>query len=414
MNNNLAAQASSPSRSLVTIFPFDFTSFITDHQQTWLSQPPSSAASAQSTHQHYFDKDFELFGTVPENRNPHNSSLRPATQNIHPSSPFPQQPPHRQLAQAQLAHLSTTGYNQLSTNQRSISSPTLHQHPSYSQHLSNLRKKPPVPLFSNTTVNRQVPRRRLQSDSAALAGKQDRATSTQGERLTVLQDPEMAFDDLYLTGGDDLFVSPEEAMTGLDHYPTSNFTAVNSSPAMHNTATVSPQELLNSFATPESSYLESPMMGSSAYATTPLEDGGFMDETLDFSSMDMPLFPQDGMNQFMETPMQRVHSQSFTQSSSASPMVRQRSGPSPGSRPGTAHSRKHSLVAGVAKASATKSRKALPEIVIQEDDAKEIAKRKKNTAAARKSRENRANRMEALEAEVPQTPGYCFGPGCRP
>jgi general control protein GCN4 len=224
----------------------------------------------------------------------------------------------------------------------------------------------------------------------------------------------MAFDNLYLPGGDDMFSSQEEVMTGFDQFPTSNFTPINSSSSMQNPATVSPQELLNSFATPESSYLESPMMGSSAYATTPLEDGGFMDETLDFSSMNMPLFPNNGMDQFMEAPMQRVHSQSFTQSSSASPMVRQRSGPSPGSRPGTAHSRKHSLVAGVAKASASKSRKALPEIVIQEDDAKEIAKRKKNTAAARKSRENRANRMEALEAEVARLRGIVLDMGVDP
>lgn len=224
----------------------------------------------------------------------------------------------------------------------------------------------------------------------------------------------MSFDNLYLTGGDNMFASHEEDITGLEHYPTSNFTAINTSPAMQNAATVSPQELLNSFTTPESSYLESPIMGSSAYATTPLEDGGFMDDSLDYSSMNMPLFPQDGMDQFMETPMQRVQSQSFSQSASASPMVRQRSGPSPGSRPGTAHSRKQSLTAGVAKASASKSRKPLPEIVIKEDDAKEIAKRKKNTAAARKSRENRANRMEALEAEVLRLRGIVLDLGVDP
>jgi len=224
----------------------------------------------------------------------------------------------------------------------------------------------------------------------------------------------MAFDNLYLPGGDDLFASQEDGMTGLDNFPTSDFTAVNSSSATQNPTTVSPQELFNTFATPESGYLESPIMGSSAYATTPLEDGGFMDDTLDYSSMNMPLFPQDSSDQFMETSMQRVHSQSFSQSASASPMVRQRSGPSSGSRPGTAHSRKPSIVAGVAKASANKSRKPLPEIVIKEDDAKEIAKRKKNTAAARKSRENRANRMEALEAEVARLRGIVSDLGVDP
>ena len=225
----------------------------------------------------------------------------------------------------------------------------------------------------------------------------------------------MAFDNLYLTGGGDFFASHEDGMTGLDNYPTGNFTAINSSPSLHNAATVSPQELLNNFNTPESGYLESPVMGSSAYGTTPLEDGGFMDESLDYSSMHVPLFPQDGTDQFMETTMHRVHSQgSFTQSASASPMVRQRSGPFSGSHPGTSHSRKPSLIAGVAKASAIKSRKPLPEIVIKEDDAKEIAKRKKNTAAARKSRENRANRMEALEAEVLRLRGIVENLGVDP
>jgi hypothetical protein len=222
----------------------------------------------------------------------------------------------------------------------------------------------------------------------------------------------MAFDNLYLTGGD-MFTRHGDSMTGIDNFPSTDFTAINSSPAMHNSATVSPQELLNSFSTPESGYLESPALASSVYNTTPLEDGGFLDDTLDYSSMDMPLFPQDSTDQFTDVPMQRTHSQTYSQSSSASPMVRQRSGPSPGSRPGTAHSRKPSLVAGVAKTS-TKSRKPLPDIVINEDDAKEIAKRKKNTAAARKSRANRASQMEFLEAEVARLRGICQNMGVDP
>ena len=221
----------------------------------------------------------------------------------------------------------------------------------------------------------------------------------------------MAFDNLYLTGGD-MFTQHGDSMTGIDNFPSVDFTAINSSPAIHNSATVSPQELFNSFSTPESGYLESPAMASSVYNTTPLEDGGFLDDTLDYSSMDIPLFPQDSTDQFTDVPMQRAHSQTFSQGASASPMVRERSGPSPVSRPGTAHSRKPSLVAGVAKTS--KSRKPLPEIVIKEDDAKEIAKRKKNTAAARKSRANRASQMEFLEAEVARLRGICQNMGVDP
>lgn len=229
----------------------------------------------------------------------------------------------------------------------------------------------------------------------------------------MLKGPGMAFDNLYLTGGDEMFTPQDDNMTGLDDFPSTNFIAINSDQTMNNAATVSPQELFNSFSTPDSGYLESPAMASSVYNTTPLEDGGFLDDTLDYSSMDIPLFPQDGTDQFTDVPMQRVHSGSFSQSASASPMVRQRSGPSPGSRPGTAHSRKQSLASGVSKSS-NKPRKLLPEIVIKEDDAKEIAKRKKNTAAARKSRENRANKMEALEAEVLRLQGICRNLGVNP
>ena len=85
--------------------------------------------------------------------------------------------------------------------------------------------------------------------------------------------------------------------------------------------------------------------------------------------------------------------------SSASPMVRQKSSPG---RPGTSssthgHARKHSAVAGVKP---SKSRKPLDPIVVSEVDSREDAKRKKNTAAARKSRQKRQETQEALEAEV--------------
>jgi len=224
-----------------------------------------------------------------------------------------------------------------------------------------------------------------------------------------------AFDSMYLPGGD-LFASHDDFLHQTD-YQSHDFKFT--SPLM-NDGTVSPSELFNddsmimsappstafpNLSTPDSGYLESPATGLN---TSPLEDG-LLDDQLNFQDLDSmaPLFPpDDSFDQFAQSALlqEPAISQSFSAvntrpSSNASPMVRQKSSPGrPPSHPyGLGHSRKHSDAYGVSKA---KPRKSLPEISIDSEDDKETAKRKKNTAAARKSRMRKQEHAEASEAEI--------------
>lgn len=207
----------------------------------------------------------------------------------------------------------------------------------------------------------------------------------------------------------------------LDFIDTSNF----ESPQTAHPATVSPTELWNDEAimsnppstafpnlmTPSSEFLDSPDC-SSGLNTDPLFDG-VLDTELDMTSLDhMPsLFPDAQHNHFDSQPsiapnasfedLESLHNayqpqQPQSSSAKASPMVRQKSSPG---RPPIVHDRKASLSAGIMKAN-QKSRKDLPDIVIESEDDKETAKRKKNTAAARKSRQRKQETLGAMSAEI--------------
>jgi len=227
------------------------------------------------------------------------------------------------------------------------------------------------------------------------------------------------FDHMFLPGGDSF--GPADNMMGFG-YSDPAFTAINGSAETQSPVTprtVSPQELMNPtmamsapsstafppLSTPGSTYFESPFMDSSSLDTSPMMDGA-LDSTLNFNDFSTPLFPQDGSDLFAKPAHDMSHLNSFASAgtesasmSSASPMVRQKSSPGlPGASSSThGHARKHSAVAGVKPC---KSRKPLDPIMISEADSREDAKRKKNTAAARKSRMKRQETQELLEAEV--------------
>lgn len=211
---------------------------------------------------------------------------------------------------------------------------------------------------------------------------------------------------------------------------------------MTNTGTISPSELMRTDSyimsnppstafpnlnTPDSSYLESPALASSGLNTSPM-DNGLLDSTLDFSQLEnMPsLFPAE-YDQFDQSVLDQppTHNSSFTSlktqstrstSSNASPMVRQKSSPGRPPAPYPAnvpqhHARKHSESAGVNKKNL---RKNLPEIEVNSEDDKETAKRKKNTAAARKSRQRKLEMNDAMEAEIARLRGIIFRLGGNP
>lgn len=235
-----------------------------------------------------------------------------------------------------------------------------------------LQQRPPVPLFDN---------------------------APQGNMAS--------FDDLFAAQGG----YPETDMPLYDDY---TFPAAD--------GTVAPEELISAPSsatfTPESSLFESPFdspaMFSSGLNTTPLIDGG-LDSTLDEDySMMAPLFPQNSFDQYatMPVPLEAsnqptgfatVNSRSVSMTSTdmqrqrSTGMERQKS--SPGRPPNQPyHNRKRSDTVGISKAA--KARKPLPEIPIEEGDPKEIAKRKKNTLAARKSRQRKQEYAEQAEAEI--------------
>jgi hypothetical protein len=236
---------------------------------------------------------------------------------------------------------------------------------------------------------------------------------------------------MFLPGGD--FGTSRDDFLDLDtnFQPAHDFTPIND-------GTISPSDLFRddsmimsappstafpNLSTPDSGYLESPAMPSSGLNTSPLEDG-LLDVQLNFNDLDSmaPLFPQNSLDQFshQQLPAEQYPSKasfhsvaSSGPSSNASPMVRQKS--SPGRPPSTpfSHGRKHSDAHGIAKLTA-KQRKNLPEIKIDSDDDRETAKRKKNTAAARKSRQRKQEHAEAAESEIQRLRAIIYRLGADP
>ena len=439
MNKGLAASRSSHFASQATIPPFDFTSFTTDYQQTWLSQPPSSAPASATHEQHNFNQDFSLFGTVPETpaRLPQHSRAR-ATSSIAPSFNLIQQPsPHisHKRGATQVQRLQSNGHILTSYNNRSISSPTLqnqHQH----QHQQHQRARPPVPTFTQTSeeaASRQpktpLLHHRIRSASNIPQGEFPISGSSSSQSLNHVIPANMssAFEHMYLPG-DDSF-EPADGMLGFG-YSDQAFTAINgsaSTPSPVTPQTVSPQELVNHtmamsapsstafppLSTPGSTYFESPFLETSSLDTSPMIDGA-LDSTLDYKEFAMPLFPQDGSDMFANAQASFASATSAsTNVSSASPMSRQKSSPGRPSTSGQArgHARKHSSVSGISK---SKARRELEPITITEEDSKEDAKRKKNTAAARKSRQKRQETMETYEAELQRLRGILINLGHDP
>lgn len=219
------------------------------------------------------------------------------------------------------------------------------------------------------------------------------------------------FDDInFSTAGDALDSTSMFPDSNLDF--ASSWTAINGPrtvQASSNAGTVSPKDIMNdaiamsapsstafpNLSTPGSGYLESPYLGNSSLDTSPMNGDGALDADLDFTGYSS-LFP-DVNDHFNKSNVQ-AHT-SFTSTSSgynaASPMVRQKS--SPGRPPSSSHARKYSTTSGVRP---SKQNKPLPDIVLDPNrDSKEDLKRKKNTAAARKSRQRKLATAEALQIE---------------
>lgn len=408
MNKDLAApRVPSSSLTTATIYALDFTSFTTDLNQTWRSPTPRSTATPQNYPRNSFNQDFQLFATqeIP-------SASPTASRAQVTSSTLP-----NRLQQIQSRHLSLNRVSPIHSTQspslghlthRSYSSPTLqqsHPTPQTLRQIAHLQRLPPVPPFHSTP-------RKIQPAPAPQGTCTRSPISLQP--LTPPSASMSAFDSMYLPGGD-LLTSADDFLKFEDDFQATNF-AANTSGYIAQDGTVSPADLFHddslimsapssvafpNLSTPESGYLESPATGLN---TSPLDDG-LLDAQLNFNELDTmpPLFPQDEFDFSTyqaprEVRVKPARPGSGRSSSSASPMVRQKSSPG---RPPTipfSHGRKYSGAYGVSKA--PKPRAALPEIHVESEDDKETAKRKKNTAAARKSRQRKQEFAEANESEI--------------
>lgn len=416
MNKDLIApRVSSSSFTTATIHALDFTSFTTDPNQQWRSPTPRSPAIAQPNYNNSFNQDFQLFAASETQATPPIPTRAQAIPSIIPNR-------HRQLQSRHLSVNSRVPTSQStqspslghfnSFNKRSYSSPTLHlsqNKPQNLRQLAHLQQLPPVPPFDSVSRTVHSAPTVPQGTSHSITQHQSRPLTHPSGTMTT------AFDSMYLPGGD-LFASHDEFLDPQTNYQHHDFTI--NSPLIHD-GTVSPSDLFNddsmimsappstafpNLSTPDSAYLESPATGLN---TSPLEDG-LLDSQLNFHDLDSmaPLFPQDdSFDQFASVMIPEPSvARSFSAvnsrpQSTASPMVRQKSSPGrPPSVPfGLGHSRKHSDAYGVNKA---KARKSLPEISVDSEDDKETAKRKKNTAAARKSRMRKQEHAEASDAEI--------------
>ena len=417
MNKELSAsRVSSSSLSPATIPQTFFTSFTTDNQQTWRHTPPLSTATAANQQQHSFNQDFQLFDTESEiPRTLLNSSRGPAT-----ASTLPNRNTHRHLSlNTRAAQVSSPSIGHNSTNNhRSYSSPALYpQHRLHHRQLSRLSQLPPVPAFSQ-----QLNQNKTQTILPRTSATGMAITTPHSHTLTHNFPGTMSneFDSMFLPRGG---VPAGDAIMDF-HNDFTDFSG--------NTGTISPHDLMRedslimsnppstafpNLSTPDSGYLESPALASSGLNTSPMDDA-LLDGTLDFGDLESmpPLFPQSSYDQFSQLPSDKLHaSSSFTSvnsrpSTGSSPLVRQKS--SPGRPPATFHARKFSETAGINKPKPAK--KYLPEIAVNSEDDKETAKRKKNTAAARKSRQRKMEITEQMEAEIQRLRGIVYRLGGNP
>lgn len=438
MNKDFVASVStSSSLTSATINTLDFTSFTTDQQQQWRSSTPRSTA-ALPQNQHSFTQDFQLFAS-PEtlHRVSPTASRAQAISSTAPNSHRFSQARHLSLSSRvspiQSCQSPSLGHFHSSINHRSFSSPALPnqqrlQKQSLRQ-LAHLHTLPPVPPFDSTpSVTR-----RNNSAPTVPQGTNHQHFIHRPKPLTFVPGSMASVFDITFLPGSDLLASQDDFLDFGTNFQPTNYTPV--SDMTPNDGTISPSELFKddsiimsappstafpNLSTPDSGYLESPAMASSGLNTSPLEDG-LLDSQLNFAELDSmaPLFPQDGFDQFAQPPMPGPIKPSFgasasMSSASASPMVRQKSSPGrPPSIPFT-HGRKHSDTCGISKSSSKSRSKVLPEIKIDSDDDRETAKRKKNTAAARKSRQRKQEAAEAAEAEIQRLRAIIFRLGGDP
>ncbi|KAK4219843.1 cross-pathway control protein 1 [Rhypophila decipiens] len=391
------------SSNTATIHGQDFPVFTTDsNQSTWLpsSSPSLPAHSAQQQQLQHLNlpnnqQDFVLFDQ-PIKRQPNRSVSQPSangrvnqtnllqhrTQQLFPTSQLQQQQVTSPSVQHQRVSsiIQATGHNTTSsafTNRFSSSAQNQHQFYASSApsstvalNLQNNRPvRPPVPLFTQSTGN--IPQ-----------GKMN------------LQDLSDLEDFVAFEGGASTAYSSPAMPSVFDL----------SSSVTSNMGTVSPQDLLiqDPFMSAPNSTALTALTSPSIYNESP-DFGDSFDVSPNFGSSDFdggndawfPLFPPS--NPQPELPKASPVEKSPAEKSDDLEVAERSPGHQrrkSGSSPPTG---RHSSISGV---NARHRNKPLPPIVVEDPNDTVAMKRARNTLAARKSRERKAQKFEELEEKI--------------
>ncbi|KAK3316289.1 hypothetical protein B0H66DRAFT_625306 [Apodospora peruviana] len=408
----------------------DFPVFTTDStQSTWLPSSSSSlpAPSAQQLQlQQHLDlppnqQDFILFDQpIKQHRQPNRSVSQPSAnggvnQNnqqhrsqqphlFHPHQQQQQQASSPSLQNQRVANIiQATGHQTSSsafTNRFSSSAQNPHSHQFYASsapsssaalNLQNQKRlvRPPVPLFTQSTGS--IPQGKMNIQGETLFTYEPSTYSGSHNHKDLDLDDFTAFEG----GASTAYSSPA--------IPTV-FDLTGSGTNSSNVGTVSPQDLLIQepfMSAPNSSALTA-LTSPSIYNESPDFCDSF-DVSPNFGSTDFdgsgdpwfPLFPPSN-NQQDTAPQVSPAEQSPAENSDDFDLVDR----SPGQqrrKSGTSPSGRHSSVAGV---NSRRRDKPLPPIIVEDPSDTVAMKRARNTLAARKSRERKAQRFEELEEKI--------------
>ncbi|KAI1871299.1 uncharacterized protein JN550_004744 [Neoarthrinium moseri] len=420
LNFNEAIFSSPSSLTNATIPPQDFSVFTTDSQQsTWL---PSSSPSlpAPSEHQNFPQpphQDFVLFDqpartnasrTASSPANPaaasfgssnnrrhssHNPTDSPGLQN-HRVAQIIQATGHQTSSSAFTNRFNSPAQNQQSQQQfyASLSAPSSTVAVNQQQ---NRQARPPVPLFNQAIGNQTSGKMDLNgkySPPPATAAKSGSRNSHNADALSNIED----FTALEAGASGTAYSSP-----GIPSYDM----AVGSvSSSTTNIGTVSPHDLLISepFSAPQSTAFTN-LTSPSIYNESPEFNDSF-DVSPNFGNDDFgtgasdpwfPLFPQESNIPAQSSAMDN----SPAEQSDDLDVVETTSQPrrKSGNSPLTGGHGRHSSVSGV---NSRRRDKPLPPIIIDDPSDTIAMKRARNTLAARKSRERKAQKLEDLEAKI--------------
>lgn len=426
--SNQLPSSRSGSPPTLAIPGLDFPVFTTDSQQSsWLPSSSTSlpALSAQQQHLQHLDlpnnqQDFVLFDQPINHRQPNRRSVSSTSANGRVNQNKQQQPQNQQFFQQQTSSpnnalqnqrvaniIQATGHQTTSsafTNRFSSSAQNqfyASSAPSSSVALNPKNQqrpaRPPVPLFPQSTGN-------IQQGKMDLPGTFHHSVRPDFAKGSHLHS-ELDLDDFTaFEGGASTTAYSSPAV------PSVFDLNVGSVPSSTNMGTVSPQDLLIQepfMSTPNSALTA--LTSPSIYNDSPDFGDGF-DVSPHFGSHDFdnspdvwfPLFPQANPT---PQPQQQDLQPSISTSESCSPAAekpeelevteptsnhhRRKSSTSPSTR--------HSSVAGV---NSRRRDKPLPPIIVDDPSDVVAMKRARNTLAARKSRERKAQRMEELEEKI--------------